>query len=114
MFRKKSGFTLVELAVAMAVSGLCIVLTLGAWVRFRAATLHREQRALELMECELRFNVLYNKWSSISIKRAEIDSYFLNHPNGPWRIEYRGKILRVFGSEQCPSDTWVDLPIRLH
>lgn len=61
MCRKNSGFTLVELAVAMAVSGLCATLALTAWLNFRAASLHRERRYQEALQREASLQALQHR-----------------------------------------------------
>lgn len=88
---KPKGFTLIELAVAMAVSGLCIVLALGAWVRFRAITLQREQHYLHRMDCELRLNAQRKT-------RQVADSL----------IGDKGWV-RLYAGDSCPADIWVDI-----
>jgi len=61
VLRKKGGFTLVELAVAMSVSSLCIIVALSAWVGYRGATLRQEERYRTVLKRELFLQSLGNR-----------------------------------------------------
>lgn len=57
----KKGYTLVELAVSMAVAGLCATLAMGAWFHFRIASLQREAKYQQALERESKLQALQRK-----------------------------------------------------